>query len=237
MLLKKFYPVLLFLFICSNNVLADNRLTFGAKLLGAGWKGDNGTGGSDFESDKGGQFAINVSYKVNDFYVGLNVQRGEYEFDGAGPDRFSVFGRFSSNNVTIEQTDIDLLFGYYFWPQISLFIDIKSVTNDWKGEPYQQTFTGLGLGAAGYIPMNDRWTLFGSIGFIGENDIEDNTDNKVGEGTSYALEIGTVYTLNENNFLNFGVKTRNYDFEFRDSSKQEYKINALFFGYNYSFNL
>ena len=237
MLFKKHFPVLLILLIYGNAVHADNRLTFGVKLLGAGWNGENSSGGSDFESDKGGQFAANVAYKINDFYVGLNVQQGEYEFKGDAPDRLSIFGRFTSNNVTIKQTDIDLLFGYYFWPQISLFVDIKSVTNDWKSEPYQQTFTGLGLGASGYIPVNDKWTLFGSIGFIGKSDIDDNTDNKVGDGTSYAIEIGTVYTLNANNFLNFGVKTRHYEFEFRDSSKQNYDINAVFIGYNYSFDL
>ena len=225
------------LFSAGSAYAAEQRLTFGARLLGAGWEGDNGAGGSDFKSDKGGQFAVNVSYKINDFYVGLNVQQGEYQFKDEAPDRLTVFGRFASNDVTIEQTDIDLLFGYYFWPRISLFIDIKSVTNDWKNEPYQQQFVGLGLGASGFIPINDRWTLFSSLGFIGKNDIEDNNNNKVGEGTSWALEIGTVYTINEKHFLNGGVKTRHYEFEHLDSSKQKYDINAIFIGYNYSFNL
>jgi len=239
MLLRKI-PLILFITTLSiNNSFAetDQRLTFGAKLLGAGWEGDNGAGGTDFKSDKGGQFGLNVSYKLDKFYAGLNIQSGEYEFKGNAPDRFTILGRLPSTNVKIKQTDIDLLFGYYFWQQVSLFVDIKVVNNDWLDEPYEQNFVGLGLGASGYIPINNKWTLFGSAGFIGGGDIDDNNERKVGEGKSWALEVGTVYAINENHFLNAGIKTRQYNFEFLDSTKQEYNINAIFFGYNYSFSL
>lgn len=230
--------LILFLFIFSfHNAIAEQRLTFGAKLLAAGWNGDNGAGASDFESKEGGQFGLNISYKLDRFYAGLNLQRGEYNFTDTAPDKFTVTGRIPSSNVRIQQTDMDLLAGYYFWPQVSLFVDIKRVTNNWLDDPYQQSFVGLGLGTSGYIPLDDHWTLFGSFGFIGNAEIQDNNDTKVGEGNSWALEAGTVYTINERHFINGGIKTRSYNFEYLDSTKQSYKINALFIGYNYSFSL
>jgi len=237
MLVKKLLLILFLITFSINSSYADQRLTFGAKLLGAAWNGDNGTGGTDYESDEGGQFGLNVSYKIGNFYTGLNLQRGEYNFNNRAPDKFTVAGRVPSTSVKIEQSDLDLLVGYYFWSQVSLFVDIKSVTNNWLDDPYSQNFLGLGLGASGYIPVNDKWTIFGSFGFIGSGEIKDNNDKKVGEGDSWALEVGTVYSINERNFVNAGVKTRNYSFEYLDSSKQEYNINAIFVGYNYSFSL
>jgi len=237
MLLKKLFLILLLMVLSVNHAYADQRLTFGAKLLAAGWKGDNGSGRTDFESNEGGQFGLSLAYKIGDFYTGLNLQRGEYNFKDDAPDKFTVAGRVTSSNVKIQQTDIDLLFGYYFWSQVSLFVDIKNVTNNWLDQPYEQNFTGLGLGTSGFIPINDKWTLFGSFGFIGGGEIKNNNDTKVGTGSSWALELGTVYTINERNFVNAGIKTRNYRFEYLDSSKQQYNINALFIGYNYSFSL
>lgn len=237
MFIKNIFLAFILFSLSINNSYADQRLTFGVKLLGAAWDGDNGAGGTSFESDEGGQLGLNVSYKIDKFYAGLNLQRGSYDFTGNAPDKFTVTGRVPSSNVKIQQSDLDLLVGYYFWPQLSLFFDIKAVTNDWQSEPYSQTFVGLGLGASGYIPINNHWTLFGSFGFIGSGEIKSNNDNKVGEGDSWALEIGTVYTINEQHFVNAGIKTRNYDFEHLDSTKQSYKINALFIGYNYSFSL
>ena len=212
MFAKKLFLILLLSVLSINSVYADQRLTFGARLLAAGWNGDNGAGRTNFESDEGSQFGLSVAYKIGDFYTGLNIQRGEYNFKNDAPDKFTVAGRVASSNVKIQQTDIDLLFGYYFWSQVSLFVDIKNVANNWLDQPYEQSFTGLGLGSSGYIPLNDKWTLFGSFGFIGGGEIKNGNDNKVGEGSSWALELGTVYTINERNFVNGGIKTRNYRF-------------------------
>lgn len=237
MTLKYAIPVIMLTVFSVSHANADQRLTLGAKLLGAAWVSDNGTGGSDYESDEGGQLALNIAYKHDAFYTGLNLQRGKYTFKGDAPDKFTVAGRIPSSAVEIRQTDLDILFGYYFWPQVSLFIDIKAVNNNWLNDYYNQSFVGLGLGTSGFIPIDNRWTLFGSFGFIGKGDIKDNDKNKVGEGSSWALEIGTVYTIDEKHFLNAGVKTRRYNFEFLNGSTEEYSIRAIFIGYNYSFSL
>ena len=219
----------------SIHVQANEYISIGVKLLGAGWEGDNGSGGSSFNSDKGGQLGFNVAYKTGNFYTGLSLQGGEYQFTNDAPDQFTTAGRVTASNVNVKQSDFDLLFGYYFWPQASLFIDLKAVGNNWLSDNYEQTFSGMGLGVSAFNPVNEKWTLFGSFGFIGNGEIKDTNENKVGEGTSSAIEIGAAFILDETNQINIGVKFRNYKFEHSDNSKQDYSVNALFVGYTHTF--
>jgi len=57
-----------------------------------------------------------------------------------------------------------------------------------------------------------------------------------GEFKYRVKQVDTVIT-NDRNCVNASVNMRNYSFEYLDSSKQEYNINAIFIGYNYSFSL
>jgi hypothetical protein len=225
------------LLACSQLANSAERLSLGVKLVGAGWEGDNGSSLTDFTSDRGGQVGFNVSYAVDRFYAGLNLQGGDYDFNGRGPDQFNTTGRVPVSNVRVQQNDFDLLLGYYVWPQVSLFADIKAVGNRWSNNGYEQNFSGLGLGISGYIPQSDRWTLFGSLGFIGNGKIKDSNQNVVGDGISTAVEGGAVYKLDDSNHLNMGVKFRQYAFEHLNGSKQDYSVNALFFGFTHTFTL
>lgn len=225
------------LILISNCAQANDNISIGVKLLGANWQGDNGGGANEFDSSNGGQFGVNIAYSVGNFYTGLNLQGGEYKFAGIAPDQFTTTGRVPVSNVNITQNDFDLLIGYYFWPQVSLFADVKSVQNNWRNNDYEQTFLGLGLGISAFTPLNEDWTLFGSFGFIPNGKIEDTNDNKVGDGDSIALELGAVYKLNDTNHLNLGIKFRNYNFEHLNNSKQEYSVNAIFIGYTHTFAL
>jgi hypothetical protein len=237
MYLKKLLLILLLNFLGAGFVNAEGRITLGAKILAAGWQGDNGSGGSSFESDEGGQFALSAAYALNKFYTAISLQGGDYTFSGTAPDQFTQSGRVNVGNTKIEHREIDVIAGYYFWDNISLFADLKEVNSVWKNNNYEQSFGGLGFGASGFIPLKNDFTLFGSIGFVGKGDIEDAANVKVGEGSSSALEFGAVYKLAENSSINFGLKFRAYDFEYLDKTKQEYDINALFFGYNHNFTL
>ena len=236
MLYKKiFIYSLLTTALCMQNAFSDQRITLGAKLLGAGWQGDNGAGSSSFNSDEGGQLAFSASYTQNKFYAGISLQGGDYTFSGIAPDQFTQSGRNSSSNVEIEHQELDLLAGYYFWEKISLFVDIKGVSNTWSNDSYKQDFSGLGVGVSGYFPINTNWTGFGTLGFVGNGDVKDSSKAKVGEGRSGALELGATYRLKENSTINVGLKFRNYHFEYLDSTSQTYSINALFVGYNHVF--
>jgi len=220
-----------------QNVHADQNITFGVKLLGSTWKGDNGAGGSSFESTEGGQFGFNASYQIHKFYAGISLQGGEYTFGDTLPDQFTPTGRVAVSNEKINQGELDLLVGYYFWPKVSLFLDLKGVANQWVNSAYTQAFAGVGLGISTYMPLDNKWTAFGSFGFVANGTIRDDNEVEVGDGSNTALEFGVVYAFDDNNYFNTGLKFRNYDLEYLDATKQEYTVNTLFIGYTHNFNL
>lgn len=215
---------------------AARSLSVGATINGSSWEGDNGPGNSDFESDRGGQFAASINYRVNDFYTGLNLQGGTYDFDSDAPSQFTSRGSLTSRNVEVEHSDFDLLFGYYFWSNVSLFLDFKVTHSEWQDTDYEQAFFGLGFGVSGFHPIDDKWLLFGSFGFVDGDLDDDDGSSDHGDGTSTALVGGAVYRIDKANTINFGLKLRSYDFDFDDGNEQEYTLNGLFFGYNHTFD-
>ena len=211
---------------------ASGAVTLGVTLNGSNWKGDNGSGNSSFESSEGGQFGLSANYRVENFYTGISVQGGDYDFNGVAPDQFTNAGVTSVNNTKVAHSDIDILFGYYFWPRVSIFMDLKGVGSKWANNGYLQTFGGLGFGASGFYPLNKNWLLFGTAGFV-NGDIKDDDVAVIGSGNSKALTLGGVYTLQKNHYLNVGIKFRKYTFDYDDGNDQEYTLNGLFVGYNY----
>jgi len=221
----------------SQTVQAGQRITLGVKLLGSTWEGDNGAGGSTFKSTEGGHLGFNAAYQADKFYTGVSLQGGEYTFANNMPDQFRATGRVSASNEKIKQGELDMLVGYYFWPRVSLFLDLKGVGSNWINSNHIQNYAGIGLGITTYVPLENKWTIFGSFGFVSNGTIKDDNDIKVGDGSSSALEVGAVYALDEKNHFNTGLKFRNYDLEYLDSSKQEYSVNTIFFGYSHNFNI
>lgn len=224
-----------FIFITSATH-AESNLSLGVILNGSAWNGDNGKGLSDFDSDEGGQFGLTANYVNDRFYVGLSLQGGEYRFDDTGPTQFTSIGPIPTSDVKVKHSDLDLLAGYYFWERVSLFIDIKVVSSEWQNNNYKQDFTGVGVGVSTYHPLNDEWTLFGSLGFVG-GDIEQGDGVDLGEAVSSAIIVGANYSITKNDYLNMGLKLRNYEYDFDDGNAQDYSLNGIFVGYNHVFNL
>jgi len=215
---------------------AARSLSLGVTANGSSWEGDNGSGNSNFESDRGGQLAASINYRVDKFYTGLNLQGGTYDFGSDAPSLYTSRGNLTSRDVKVEHSDFDLLFGYYFWSNISLFLDFKATHTEWRDTGYEQAFSGLGFGVSGFHPIDDKWVLFGSFGFVNGNLDDDENRSSHGDGTSSALVGGAVYRIDKANTINFGLKLRNYEFDFDDGNDQEYSLNGLFFGYNHTFD-
>lgn len=215
---------------------ADSNISLGVMLNGSGWDGDNGSGRGDFNSDEGGQFGLSASYTRDRLYVGLSLQGGDYQFNGNAPTQFTSSGEVTTRNIKVSHSDFDLLAGYYFWDRVSLFLDLKAVGSEWLNNNYKQNFSGLGLGVAGFNPLNEKWTLYGSWGFVG-GAIKQGDSTELGDASSTALVIGANYTLSRNNYLNMGLRFRNYEFDYDDGNQQDYSINGLFVGYNHVFEL
>ncbi len=213
---------------------ADNSVSLGVTLNGAEWSGDNGPGGSSFSSTEGGQFGLSANVKLDRFYVGISLQGGDYNFNSDAPDQFTSNGVATVSDTEVEHADLDILAGYYFWPQVSLFVDLKGVGSRWKNNGYEQTFGGLGIGVSAFHPLNADWLLFGSLGFV-NGEVEDDDDASLGDGKSSALILGSVYSIEKDQHLNFGFKFRKYDFDFDDGNVQDYTLNGIFVGYTHIF--
>ena len=216
---------------------AAKSIALGVSLNGAGWEGDNGSGRSDFESDRGGQFGLSFNFRNDNFYTGLTLQGGDYTFDSDAPDQFTSNGVLAVSDTEVEHSDFDLLVGYYFWPQVSLFADLKVAHSDWKNNGYEQAFIGIGFGVSGFHVINDDWLLFGSLGFVNGDVDDDDSSGDHGDGDSSALTFGAVYQIDKDNSINFGVKWRRYLLDFDDGNEQDYTLNGLFVGYNHVFRL
>ncbi len=213
---------------------ADNSVSLGVTLNGAEWSGDNGPGRSSFSSTEGGQFGLSANVKLDRFYVGISLQGGDYNFNSDAPDQFTSNGVATVSDTEVEHADLDILAGYYFWPQVSLFVDLKGVGSRWKNNGYEQTFGGLGIGVSAFHPLNADWLLFGSLGFV-NGEVEDDDDASLGDGKSSALILGSVYSIEKDQHLNFGFKFRKYDFDFDDGNEQDYTLNGIFVGYTHIF--
>ncbi len=222
--------VLLFPF----HLQADNSVSLGVTLNGAEWSGDNGPGRSSFSSTEGGQFGLSANVRLDKFYVGVSLQGGNYDFGSDAPDQFTSNGVATANNTEVKHTDLDILAGYYFWPQVSLFVDLKGAGSRWKSNDYKQSYGGLGLGVSAFHPLNTDWILFGSLGFV-NGEVKDNDVSNLGDGKSSALIVGSAYTIEKNQHLNFGFRFRKYDFDFDDGNQQDFPLNGIFVGYTHTF--
>lgn len=218
----------------SFSLQAENSVSLGVTLNGAEWSGDNGSGRSSFSSTEGGQFGLSANVKLDRFYVGISLQGGEYSFNSDAPDQFTSKGTVAVSDAKVEHSDFDLLAGYYFWPQVSLFVDLKGAGSKWKNNGYEQTFGGLGLGISAFHPLNQDWLLFGTLGFV-NGEIKDNDVSDLGDGKSSALILGSVFTLDKNQHLNFGFRFRKYRFDFDDGNEQDFTLNGVFVGYTHIF--
>lgn len=220
------------LIIMPMPLLAANSLSLGVTLNGAEWSGDNGSGRSSFSSTEGGQFGLSANVNLDKFYVGISLQGGDYSFSSNAPDQFTSSGTVTAADTKVEHGDFDLLAGYYFWPRVSLFVDLKGSGSKWKNNGYEQNFGGLGIGVSAYHPLNRDWLLFGTLGFV-NGDLKENDKSTLGDGRSRALTFGGVYSIAADQHLNFGLRLRRFDFDFDDGNEQNYTLNGIFVGYTH----
>lgn len=236
--------------LISHTAAAQNPMSLGlgVKLLGSQWKGDNVDSDTTFESTNGGQFGLNLVFQRGRFYTGFNFQSGNYKFKDDAPDQISktdsVYTKTPVQDITIKRGEADLLVGYYFWPKISLFLDIKSISSVWDDnnkdtENYGTDFVGLGMGVSGFIPLNEKWTLFGSFGLVPKGTIKQRNGDKdeIGSGNSGALEFGSIFNITNQHRINFGLKSQwqNYKFDDNQNNEQKHQLSSVFIGYNYVF--
>ena len=114
---------------------------------------------------------------------------------------------------------------------ISVFVDRKTIENNWKDDPYTLRYKGAGFGVNGYHPINQNWLLIGSIGFMSLNIKADS--ESIGDGSGGSLSIGALYRINPRANFSIRLKSQHNEFEFDQGSKQEHDIGGLVLGFSY----
>jgi len=207
-------------------------VTFGVNLQPSTWKGDNKPSGTSFDANAT-QLQLNLRIRKGGFYTGLSFQGASFDFDGAAPEQVTKIGiNIPSSNTTVERGEFDLVFGYYFWKQVSFFADFKRITNKWEDTGYSARYNGLGLGVTGWHPVSQNWVFFGSLGFAGL-DIETGGDN-IGDGDVGTLVLGFLYKATNHSQLTIGLKSQQQTYKFDNGSEQEHGIVGLVLGYSYT---
>jgi len=216
-------------------------ITLGARVQGGGWEGNNeNSSDTSFDSDNGGTFGLRLVMQKGRLYGGISLQGGEYDFENGSPDRIFgaplPLGSISDDKATIKRGEADLLVGYYFWERVSLFADIKNVTNEWQSENYSLRYTGLGFGVSGFIPLNERWTLFGTLGIVPRLNIRNDSDG-IGKGTGSALEFGVVWRMLDATNMVFSLRNQHQEYDFDNDAKQTHDIGGIAIGINHRFEV
>jgi hypothetical protein len=221
-----------FLVVPFKSTVADNsaNVSLSASLQPSTWEGKNINDGTSFDANATA-LQLNLNISKGNFYGGLSFQGAEYKFTGGAPNQVTKTNSTPVDDATINRGEFDLVFGYYIIPKMSLFIDFKTIENDWKDDAYSLRYKGTGLGVNGYHPLNKDWLLIGSIGFIGL-DIKANSKS-IGDGTGSALTIGALYKINPRANFSIRLKAQHNEYDFDEGSEQEHDIAGLVFGFSY----
>lgn len=232
--------------VYSSTVFAEEklRLSLGTHITYSQWVGNDQEKGAnnsrvsyDFDdSTETTSLGLSIAIQKGDFYTGLSYQTGDYKFDGRAPNQITSSTVQTTNNVTITQSEIDLVAGYYFWETVSVFIDIKTISNEWSNNNYEQEFLGFGVGFAGVWSLDNNWSLYGKYGVIPKGNVKAN-GKTVGDGLAEAMSFGAVYSINRNNLINFGLQAKSQEYEFDSDLTQQHDQVGFLFAYRYIFTL
>jgi len=218
----------------SSEVSADDspvHFSFGVTVQPSRWTGDNKDGGTSFDTTAS-QLQLNFRVRKDNYYGGLGFQGAKYDFTDGAPNKVDKIVSIRDDDATIERGELDAVFGYYFWPQVSLFVDLKNITNKWKGDSYSLKYNGLGFGVSGYNPITSDWTFFGSLGFVSMNIIADGSS--IGDGKGSALVLGLQYSLTTKDSISISLKSQHNEYSFDEGSKQDHQIGGFVIGYSHS---
>ena len=210
---------------------SPTNFSFGVTLQPSRWEGDNKDGGTSFDTTAS-QLQLNFRVRKGNYYGGLGFQGAKYDFTDGAPNKVNDTVSIRDDDATIERGEFDGVFGYYFWPQVSLFIDLKNITNKWKGDSYSLKYNGLGFGVSGYNPITTDWTFFGSLGFMSLNISADGSS--IGDGKGSALVVGLQYRLTANDNISISLKSQHNEYNFDEGSKQDHQIGGLVIGFSHS---
>lgn len=207
-------------------------MNIGARHQFTTWEGSNNSTGSKFDATAS-MVGVDFTLRYADFYGGVSLLGGSFEFKGNAPDR-PTKGNPVSASTTIRRTEFNLIGGYYIIPQLSVFIDLQNIKNDWKGEDYTVEYNGFGLGLSGHHQIAPHWIIYGSIGIVPLK-IEQPKNTEIGDGRGGSLEIGGSYILKDNMTISLSLKSQSREFDYTTAPDQTHDVGGLLARFNYTF--
>lgn len=210
----------------------ESRLQIGASLNNTTWtRNDKTSNLGELESSAAG-LDLSVAYLRDKWSAGLSVQGGS--FDAKDGELYPGYNVALPDDAEVEVNRVDIVFAYYFWPQVSVFTGIKSYTQEIsKGDDFSLDYSGLGIGVSAFQPLGEKWNLFGSIANTPLTIKAD--DEKVGKATSFAMEIGGVYALKPMTSLSVGIKVNGFESDFDNGATIENNLGGLRVGVQHQF--
>ena len=218
------------------SVYGVQSINLSTRIITGEWNSDAGVIGGDV-SQQGGQLGFSLAYHRDKFFTGIRLQGGDYRFTDNAPNQITAVGAQAVANSTVKHGEFDLLAGYYFFERTAFFLDIKTTSDKWLSNNYQQDFSGLGVGVNSFYPINKNWLLYGSFGVTANAQLNDINKNKLADASSVAFDIGFSYKLGERSALGIGLNLRAYTYTLPSGTAQTYSIGGLSAYYQHRFEM
>ena len=257
--MKKIISILIVAIVLgiSSAAMAEGpSVTIGLKTWFASWEEkvkffDEYTGETETASDKsdyGLMYGPVFNLRYEKFFGSLSyLIGGDFNFELSDLDYSdSTIGYSWDYDEKYDRTDLDIAIGYYFHPNISVFLGYKNVNIDltatiteeetilldlWKDGSIKEsgTIKGPALGVSGNYPIGEtNWVLFGSLSYLsldGEWEGE-----SLGDYTGPSIEIGGAYVLET---MPLSI-TAGYKYQSLKADEVEDIFSGLTFGVNYT---
>lgn len=157
-------------------------------------------------------FLLSSAAFAQDPYIGFGVGSATYtegDFDESDTG-FSLYGgsRLTKN----------------FGLELS-FTDFGNLEGDYNGINASAEVSGVGAAAVGYLPLNDKFDLFGKAGMMAwDADLEYGALNGNDDGTDLLYGVGAIYHANEQ----FSVRADWQAVDLDDGDLDMFSLNAEF---------
>ena len=226
-------------FLTSGLTFADEstrvektRITLGGKFRSLNWKGQNkSTEISEFETDTS-SLSISASIQQKAWYAGMRFTGGEYDFSDGIPAIEPNITDGANGSGQVGRSEFDLVFGYYFWPRVSIFGGVKALTHEFEEQNHKLGFNGVSLGVSGYYPFSDLWWLYGSLAFTNLNIKHE--DDDLGSSNGSAAEIGFIYIINSRSRFTASLIGQSQNNKYDNGDDQTHNLGGIGFGYSHS---